>query len=74
MQFQLGLRQRGVLHIEHHAQIEPIDLLFGLDHIEAHAAGHVGALGEAVGLPVMMVTAGAFPLLSVVSCLRIPRD
>ena len=34
----------------------------------------LGALGEVVGLPVMMVIGGAFPLLSVVSCLRIPRD
>jgi FSR family fosmidomycin resistance protein-like MFS transporter len=34
----------------------------------------LGALGEALGMPVMMVIAGAFPLLSVVSCLRIPRD
>jgi FSR family fosmidomycin resistance protein-like MFS transporter len=34
----------------------------------------LGALGETLGLPVMMVIAGAFPLLSIVSCLRIPRD
>jgi len=34
----------------------------------------LGVLAEAVGIPVMMVIAGAFPLLSVVSCLRIPRD
>jgi FSR family fosmidomycin resistance protein-like MFS transporter len=34
----------------------------------------LGALGEAFGMPVMMVIAGAFPLLSVLSCLRIPRD
>jgi FSR family fosmidomycin resistance protein-like MFS transporter len=34
----------------------------------------LGALGEALGMPVMMVIAGAFPLLSIVSCLRIPRD
>jgi hypothetical protein len=34
----------------------------------------LGAVGEAVGMSVMMVIAGAFPLLSVVSCVRIPRD
>ena len=34
----------------------------------------LGALGETLGLPVTMVIAGAFPLLSVISCLRIPRD
>jgi FSR family fosmidomycin resistance protein-like MFS transporter len=34
----------------------------------------LGSLGEALGLPVMMVIGGAFPLFSVVSCLRIPRD
>jgi FSR family fosmidomycin resistance protein-like MFS transporter len=34
----------------------------------------LGALGEAVGMTPMMVVAAAFPLLSVVSCLRIPRD
>ena len=34
----------------------------------------LGGLGEALGLPVMMVIGGAFPLLSIVSCLRIPRD
>ncbi len=34
----------------------------------------LGGLGEWLGMPVMMVIAGAFPLLSVVACLRIPRD
>jgi FSR family fosmidomycin resistance protein-like MFS transporter len=34
----------------------------------------MGALGEALGMNVMMVIAGGFPLLAVVSCLRIPRD
>ncbi|HTZ50439.1 MAG TPA: MFS transporter [Spirochaetia bacterium] len=34
----------------------------------------LGGLGEAMGIPAMMVICGAFPLLSVVSCLRIPRD
>jgi FSR family fosmidomycin resistance protein-like MFS transporter len=34
----------------------------------------LGSLGEMLGMQVMMVIAGAFPLLSVVSCLRIPRD
>jgi len=34
----------------------------------------LGTLGEVLGMPVMMVIAGGFPLLSVVSCLRIPRD
>lgn len=34
----------------------------------------LGILGEAGGMPFMMVVAGGFPLLSVVSCLRIPRD
>jgi hypothetical protein len=34
----------------------------------------LGFLGETRGMTVMMVIAGGFPLLSVVSCLRIPRD
>ena len=34
----------------------------------------LGALGEALGMPVMMGIAGGFPLLSVVACLRIPRE
>jgi len=34
----------------------------------------LGALGEALGLPVIMVIAAGFPVVSVVSCLRIPRD
>ena len=34
----------------------------------------LGSLGELVGIPAMMIVGGAFPLLSLVSCLRIPRD
>jgi MFS transporter, FSR family, fosmidomycin resistance protein len=34
----------------------------------------MGALGEAVGMTTMMIVVAAFPLLAVVSCLRIPRD
>ena len=34
----------------------------------------LGTLGEIVGMPVMIVVAGGFPVLSVVACLRIPRD
>ena len=33
-----------------------------------------GSVGELIGLPGMMVIVGAFPLLSVISCLRIPRN
>jgi FSR family fosmidomycin resistance protein-like MFS transporter len=34
----------------------------------------LGTLGEVLGIPAMMVIAGGFPLLSLVACLRIPRD
>jgi MFS transporter, FSR family, fosmidomycin resistance protein len=34
----------------------------------------MGSLGEAIGMQGMMIVIAAFPLLSVVSCLRIPRD
>ena len=34
----------------------------------------LGSLGEAIGMQGMMIIIAAFPLLSVVSCLRIPRD
>jgi len=33
----------------------------------------LGSIGELIGLPGMMVVVGAFPLLSVLSCLRLPR-
>ena len=34
----------------------------------------LGAIGELIGLPAMMVLVGAFPLLAVLSCLRLPRQ
>jgi FSR family fosmidomycin resistance protein-like MFS transporter len=34
----------------------------------------MGALGEAIGMQAMMIVVAAFPLLALVSCLRIPRD
>jgi FSR family fosmidomycin resistance protein-like MFS transporter len=34
----------------------------------------LGTLGELLGVRVMMVIAGGFPLLCLTSCLRIPRD
>ncbi len=33
----------------------------------------LGSIGELIGLPGMMMIVGAFPLLAVVSCLRLPR-
>jgi MFS transporter, FSR family, fosmidomycin resistance protein len=33
----------------------------------------LGGIGELIGLPGMMTIVGAFPLLAVVSCLRLPR-
>jgi FSR family fosmidomycin resistance protein-like MFS transporter len=33
----------------------------------------LGSIGELIGLPGMMVIVGAFPLLAVLSCLRLPR-
>lgn len=34
----------------------------------------LGSIGELIGLPGMMAIVGAFPLLSVISCLRLPRN
>ncbi len=34
----------------------------------------LGSLGELVGMRTMMIVAAAFPLLAVVSCLRLSRD
>jgi hypothetical protein len=34
----------------------------------------LGALGELIGIKAMMLIVGAFPLLSLPACLRLPRD
>jgi FSR family fosmidomycin resistance protein-like MFS transporter len=34
----------------------------------------LGAIGEVIGMRAMMMILGAFPLLAIVACLRLPRD
>jgi MFS transporter, FSR family, fosmidomycin resistance protein len=34
----------------------------------------IGSIGELIGMKGMMLIVGAFPLLAIVSCLRLPRD
>ena len=33
-----------------------------------------GGIGEVIGMRAMMMIVGAFPLLAIVACLRLPRD
>jgi MFS transporter, FSR family, fosmidomycin resistance protein len=67
-----------ILQAQKHSRGSPAiasSLIMGLSWgLAGIAMVPLGILGEALGMPVMMIIAGAFPLLCVPSCLKIARD
>ncbi len=67
-----------ILQAQKHSKGSPAvasSLIMGLSWgLAGLAMVPLGSLGEALGMPAMMIISGAFPLLCVGSCLRISRD